>query len=783
MYAQQYITGLKRSMMRLFPSRLPVRPADGQLLRSLTAWQGATLDNVREPALSVEFFSVRLATAGFLSPAEARQVATAYRCRQESWQRELLAEADRLCNEGLPVYALRAGPLAGGLDWTALSRLPHSDRLYRLRPHRFGFLPRLALAACLGADVLPALHATLAGWIRKVHLAERTEDAYFSNLVVIYRLLALSWAVPFLVAKAEDGDEMADRICLQLFHVLAADCHHLAPRLGQATSNNHRLADSFAAWLMAVCYSDLSPAAESPEALESAWHAELARQFQEDGTNFEQSLHYHELGCELALAYLIISLRHKRPPPDPVLTLIAGMLRFQAALADRSGNGFALGDTTDDPLLPLDAGGSWSRGGWRILYRELFDRGFQETAETAAGAERAFWPLVAMSCIECPLPATTPQPLGQQAVFSTGGYVVFRDEERDDYLLFRSGPRPDAPVFPGHAMSDLLTVYWNVEGKAVLEAAGTYSYATVSVAPDVGPTAPRHYFRSPASHNGPVLRGHDPLGPSKGRFRNHDSGARVLTRWRSLEGVAGWAEAQLEETGPLNGWRRGVLRVLGRYTLLYDLPPPLPDDADLACHWQFAPEAEVELRSRRRAAAGFQDRTAYLCAAPGIAAMDCVTGQKDPAAGWVSRRYGQLEAAPQLICRLQPGSTAVAFAIGLCDGKDLPHVEVPAADGGGTAVVVRQSEVCGIAVFGCLSTLLQDPFVDIEFDGEGLWLELSGGKVLQMRALGLRKFVSSSLGIALGAADPEVTPPAWRRVAHCADRGGLCGHWAAPDRI
>ncbi|WP_193369761.1 heparinase II/III domain-containing protein [Pelagibius marinus] len=784
-YAQQYLSGLKRSVMRLWPSRSPLWPADGRPLGSLTAWQGAAPNNVGDPALCIEFFRTRLAAAGFLSLAEARRAAAVYRCDKKSWRRELLAETLRFCNEGLPVYALQAGPLAGGLDWPALSRLPCSDRLYRLRPHRFGFLPRLALAACLGADVLPALQATLAGWIRQGQMAERTGDAYFSNLVVVYRLLALTWAAPFLAAKAEDGDETAAQICLQLFHVLAADCRHLAPRLGEAAPNNHRLADSFAAWLLSVCYPELVPGPETPETpdtLEQAWHAELARQFQEDGTNFEQSLHYHELGCELALAYLVIALRRGKPPPAPVLKMIARMLRFQAALADRNGNGFALGDTTDDPLLPLDAGSSWARGAWRILYRELFDRSFQETAETAAGAERAHWLLVALRGIELPLPVTGLQTLGQQEIFSSGGYVAFRDEERDDYLLFRSGPRPDTPVFPGHAMSDLLTVYWNVEGKAVLEPAGTYSYAAASLMPDGGPFAPRHYFRSPAGHNGPVLGGHDPLGRPKGRFRDHDSGARAVTRWRSLEGVLGWAEARLQEAGPLNGWRRGILRIPGRYTLVYDLPPSLPDDADLACHWQFAPQAAVSLPSSRRAAVRLDGRTAYFCASQGIASMNCIAGQKEPPAGWVSRRYGQIEAAPQLICRLQPGAAAVAFAVGLCGGEGPPHLEVPAAGDTGISIVVRQEERCAIAVFGRLSTVLQNPFLDIEFDGEGLWLELAGDSVLQLRALGLRRLTSSSLGLALGAADPEATPPAWLRLVHRADRGGLCGHWVASGR-
>ena len=56
---------------------------------------------------------------------------------------------------GLSVYAMRTGPLEGGLDWANLPTDKYGDRLYQLRPHRFGFAPRLAMAASCGADTLP----------------------------------------------------------------------------------------------------------------------------------------------------------------------------------------------------------------------------------------------------------------------------------------------------------------------------------------------------------------------------------------------------------------------------------------------------------------------------------------------------------------------------------------------------------------------------------------------------------------------------------------------------
>src|SRR3546814_17995203 len=88
---------------------------------------------------------------------------------------------------------------------------------------------------------------------------------------------------------------------------------------------------------------------------------------------------------------------------------------------------------------------------------------------------------------------------------------------------------------------------------------------------------------------------------------------RCRHRWPSWEGTAIWAEGRLEEAGGLNGWRRGVLRVAGWPTLVYDRPPGLPCDAEVACHWQLAPEAVVARRAARQVTADLGGVSAYPC--------------------------------------------------------------------------------------------------------------------------------------------------------------------------
>src|SRR3546814_2903078 len=85
--------------------------------------------------------------------------------------------------------------------------------------------------------------------------------------------------------------------------------------------------------------------------------------------------------------------------------------------------------------------------------------------------------------------------------------------------------------------------------------------------------------------------------------------------------------------------------------------------------------------------------------------MDCASGSPSPGAGWLSRRYGELEAAPQIICRLQPEARALAFAIGLAEDDNLPKVAAEAV-AEGTAVVVRHQGIDIVAVFGGFSVAL-----------------------------------------------------------------------------
>jgi hypothetical protein len=740
-----FAVSIKRLIAR-FLSRRNVQWPDLHQTAFLTTFPVADGDGIE--AAAAAYFDNALSAAGFITAEDVPQLIADYMEQKRSWWQALLTEVEGQRRIGLSVYAQLAGPLEGGLDWSNIPAGQHNDRLYRIRPHRFGFMPRLAIAASCGADTLPAILATLDGWIALID-SRRMSDAYFSNLVTIYRILAISWTIPFCTALARTGNNTAAVICLRLFQILAADARHLWPRLGDSAENNHLLADRFAAWFMATCYPDLCPKVDRAD-LERMWEVELCRQFHPDGTNFEQSVHYHELGCELALAYLVISLRRGQQPSASIVARIRAMQRFQAALADSFGNSFSLGDATEDPLLPLNAGAGSAGGAWRIIYKTLFDPTLQETCGRAKGAERAFWLLATLSHIAKPIRTLEPPAaIDNFVAFPDGGYVVLREDHRQQLILFRTGPRHGLPVHFGHAMSDLLSVYWIQGGQPVMEPSGTFSYATLG-GKEKGTMSYRNYFRSPAASNGVVMRGHDPLGMPTGRFRNHDNGTRATTRWRSLDNLVSWTEGRLDEEGPLNGHRRGILHLFGQYTLVYDQLPPLPPETDISCHWQLAPEVEASVIDGGLSSIRLVAATAFICVDNNHVVMSCAKGQVDPMAGWVSRSYGRIQAAPQLIANLTSPTRNLAFLFGLEPGdNETPAVEMRYMEQSGLLIEIRWGHHRGIVCIGNVSirqALL--PF-DLDFRGDVLWLGTRNDTPYEIRALGLQALHSKALNLDL----------------------------------
>lgn len=715
---------------------LSVAAGDPALAGACAAWQRGVPDAAR--AEIARYFRRRKQPAFFTDAATLAALATSGEVQHRDWQGSALARVARDRDEGLSVYASAGPALRRGFPWGAAVAGPGDDPLYPVRPHRFAFAPRMAMAVLYGELPAAAFAEILEDWMA---FAARGESAlpYLSTLVVIQRLLALSWAHAFLAAAPESPGGL--RAELDVLRILHADLAFLLPRLGASYPNNHLLADRFAAWYIHLLFPELTPGDGGVEGCEAAWLAELERQTYADGTGFEHSLHYHELACEMAASYVLLCRRNGRAVPGEMLGHIERMLDCQVGLAGPACVTLPFGDATEDPMFPLDGGAGWATAALRELHRALFRPELRPAPLTAPSVERAFWLLGGALAPAPPRPA----PETQARAWPDGGFCVFPDAERGGRLVFRTGPAAGRALVAGHMHADLLSVCLDLGVEPLVVDPGTWSYRRRA-------GWARDHLRGPAAHNGLALRGADPLGVVERDFRAGEVTARVTVTRSLLGGQVSWVEAGIAGASPYAGYRRGVVHVGGEYWVVYDRLPPAAADGGATLGLQLSPAARIR---------GGEDGVGVLveseenelsiAADTGLEGPEIRCGQTEPAGGWVSPSYGELVAAPQLVYRAGAAArlTALVLEPGRAPGQD---VRAELLDSGLALHV-------GGARWSDVILLAAEDARPVESAGlvsrAGLlWLRCEDGQPRRLRGLGLQRLDAPGLGIRVEAREP-----------------------------
>lgn len=572
------------------------------------------------------------------------------------WRDRLVAIADADRADGLEIYSVTGPPLRPGFPWGGLHPEPNDDDLYSVRPHRFGFAPRHALAVLYGEEPATALADILEDWMAFAARGS-SELPYCSALVVIQRLLALSWAHAFVMALPEPEDAATTRLHVAILRILHADIRFLLPRLGKSATNNHLLADRFASWYVHLLFPEFVDDAMDLNACEAAWLAELERQVYPDGTGFEHSLHYHELGCEMAAAYVLLCRRNSRPIASATLERIERMLGFQAGLAGPGSVTVPFGDATEDPLFALDTGDGWATAGLRELYRALFQPDLSPAAPASPSVERAFWLLGGALA---PRESFSGDQEDRPQLWPDGGFGVLPGGQGSARLLFRTGPGIRQDLVAGHMHADLLSVCVTHGDQPVLTDPGTRCYRWRS-----GKAGPgRAYFSGPAAHNGLALAAVDPLGPVQGDFRKETIPIRVdTTRCLIGRGIA-WLEAEIRGSSPYAGYRRGVVHVSGAYWIIYDRLPPGVEKSSAVLSFQTAAGVQARQTGTGTVLLETSAGTLWLAKGPGLDEPQIIQGRSDPPGGWVAPSYGKLIPAVQLRYGVAGEATLTTFTLG-----------------------------------------------------------------------------------------------------------------------
>ena len=318
---------------------------------------------------------------------------------------------------------------------------------------------------------------------------------------------------------------------------------------------------------LGMLYPELREAAGWRRDGESLFLRELRRQVYEDGTSFEHSVHYHEFVCEMVTAIVLLARRNAVDLEPWVEERLVGMLRFQALLGGPSARSFAIGDGVETHLLPLDGFDGIGAASHREILRALYDERMPASTEDAPGRERAAWLLAGRLAGSVPTKGDS-----EPVQFPEGGFVLLPDDFLDGCLVFRTGPTSGHPCNPGHMHADLLSALVRLGNAPIIIDPGTYTYrARMERWPD-GEPAWRAHFMGPAAHNGLCIEGRDPLDRGPGDFPSGSLKATVRADPPVRGGGLVCTEASTLSESPYGGHARGVVHVVGRYWLVYDLP-------------------------------------------------------------------------------------------------------------------------------------------------------------------------------------------------------------------
>lgn len=652
------------------------------------------------------------------------------------WEKRLVESVTRITEKGLTIYGTQGPQLTRNFPWRSLAVGPGNDSLYPFRPHRFAFLPRIALATY--QQIIPSeqLLDIVDSWIDEAKKGQNP-FCYGSNLVVIQRMLATVWAWLFLAARPPISSPEGLGLESRLLRILWSDARYLVPRLGTSAPNNHLLADRFAAYFLQAVLPEFISHFDIEA--EINFRNELLRQTYEDGGSFEHSTHYHEFACEMGAAYLLICRRQGRQPDIQIRKRVEALLRFQASLTGPEAKPLALGNATEDTLFPLDDDAGWCSGSLRELYRNLFDINLTPAPEDNFTVERAFWLLGGK--FRKPAKDTEPNSIPQS--FPKGGIHVYPDHELGGRLTFRSGPLLGTPITGGHMHADFLSVYLSLNGFNILEDAGTYTYRSFSKWRSSDIPAWRSYLVGPAAHNTFNIEGHDPLGEISGDFRPFDLTPRVQCRYSNGSQLA-WSEGKLLHAKLYTGYTRGCIHVKSHYWIIYDCPPLTEIEGRLSWYgFQFAPGLQLST-----------DNFTTLVKMPnGKTCLSLVTslpelplvleGSTNPLGGWVSPHYGSILPAPQLryaFNRQEPLHYPSAFVFATQSRGCSEPVGVQCQIDGSLIILRINSNTSeDLLLIQSESMDKLSVFEGLIFEGRLLWMRIEKGQPVMLRWLDGRR--------------------------------------------
>ena len=693
----------------------------------------------RDEAFSslLEHFDGRVTPHFFVDARTVISPQTKSEPRLNTWMRAAAAEIRDATENGLKVYGVPIAPLRPGFPWQGQDDSAVRDLLVAARPHRLGFAPRMALSVCHGGSNVEDFRVLLEDWMQ--FAAAQPGLPYCSNLVAFQRLVAAAWAYAFLAAAPDSAACAASRVCL--LKIINQDVRYLLPRLGDAYPNNHLLIDRFADWFIALIFPEFRSDRYDLETIEAEWLRELFNQTYEDGGGFEHSVYYHGLGCEMAAAYLLLADANSRPVADDVSTRIGRMLRLQAELCGPDGNAPDIGDASDDPIFPLDAGGGGHAAPLREICRALFAPAMSPVHHDHPGVERAFWLLGGKLA-----PITDSDAEAHFSEYPESGVAIFLADAEATRCTFRTGPKRGTRLMSGHMHSDLLSVTLTCHGIPFLVDPGTCTYR-------FGPTRGldarvnlRKYFAGPGAHNGFAAGDRDPLGAMTADFRDKATIPDVRHVARAANRTLAFIEAELR-ADEFPRVARGVIHVRDVCFLVYNLVHEPSAGSNVSLPFQFASGCTLQRERQGQWRASRAGAELALVFSDGLEEAQLIVGREYPTNGWISSGYGVRVAAPQLTVEVAQSRSLTGLAI--FDGVGVGAMSMSCAEPSANARCFRieSEEYCDYVLVNVGPVDDVVTAWGVTFRGRVAWLRVSSKEGTRIRWLEGISCVAPTFGL------------------------------------
>ncbi|MCV2349259.1 heparinase II/III family protein [Paucibacter sp. Y2R2-4] len=503
---KQRLVWLCRRLSRISPAEIPYRI---QSLLRITAQSHGFFDARRcPPLLSASPVALAWVRVPTLDSHEREQ---------------LIASAESLLREGVPIFDIRAPLGLAGPEWNCDPKtgkqIPMTfglaidfraieggvDIKYLWELSRHLWLVRLAQAYAVSDDkvYLHAIGRFLKSWLN----ACLYPNGPNWSSPVEHGIRLINWSLTWHLIGGEksplfEGEAGAAllaswRTSIYQHIRFASDNYSL-----HSSSNNHLLGEAAGVFVAGQTWDYWSDVRELRQHAKSLLENEALKQFATDGVNLEQAFGYHHFALQFLLAAGLCGRMNANEFSSHFWGRIESAMVFMAAMLDCAGHAPSIGDSDDGEIFCL--GYSPMRNKYHsmlALGAKLFDRPDLQAKVQQVGKAvdcQSAWFLTTAAPS-----ATSSDLLELPSQFKAGGYAILghRLHTPDEFrITVDCGPLGYNGI-AGHGHADALSILVSARGEELLVDPGTYCYNS---SPEW-----RHFFRGTRAHNTLTVDGQD----------------------------------------------------------------------------------------------------------------------------------------------------------------------------------------------------------------------------------------------------------------------------------